>query len=125
MKIRLIQKNTRTTLRSTILFGFVIMFSSCMMMAPMHMSSHSSDSMQFAAGYTDPVCGNEIKNIQNELFYDYNGSRYYFHTEDCMNTFKHLPEQYMKHNTVNHHQNYWMWVAGGIAMAAMMVLMVL
>jgi len=125
MKIRLLKKNTRTILRLTILLGFVNLFSSCMMMAPMHMSSHNADSMQSAAAYTDPVCGNEIKNVQNELYYDYNGTRYHFHSEDCMNTFKHAPEQYLNPNTPNHHQNSWMWVAGGIAMGTMMVLMFL
>ncbi len=125
MNIRLNQKNGITILRLFILFGLVNLFSSCMMMAPMHMASHNADTVQTTAIYTDPVCGNEIKNVQNELFYDYNGTRYYFHSEDCMNTFKHAPEQYMKHNTVNHHQNNWMWVAGGIAMGAMMLLMFL
>jgi len=113
----------RTILRFIILFGFVNLFSSCMMMAPMHMTSHNTDSAQTVTFYTDPVCGNELKNVQNDLYYDYNGTRYYFHSEDCMNTFKHDPEQYMKPDSVHHHQNNWMWIAGGVAMGAMMVLM--
>lgn len=125
MNIRLNQKNGITILRLFILFGLVNLFSSCMLMAPMHMTRHNVDTVKTTAVYTDPVCGNEIKNVQNELFYDYNGTRYYFHSEDCMNTFKHAPEQYMKPDSVNHHQNNWMWVAGGIAMGAMMVLMFL
>lgn len=122
MNIQLNQKKGRTIFRFIILFGFVNLFSSCMMMAPMHMSSHSADSIQSAAIYTDPVCGNEIKNVQNEFFYDYNGTRYYFHSEDCMNTFKRAPEQYMNPDSVHHHQNNWMWIAGGVAMGVMMVL---
>ena len=123
MNIQLNQKKGRTIFWFIILFGFVNLFSSCMMMAPMHMASHNADTVQTTAIYTDPVCGNEIKNVQNEFFYDYNGTRYYFHSEDCMNTFKHAPEQYVKSDSVNHHQNNWIWVAGEVAMGAMMVLM--
>lgn len=122
MNIRLNQKKGRTILRFIILFGFVNLFSSCMMMAPMHMTSQNTDFVQTVAFYTDPVCGNELKNVQNDLFYDYNGIRYYFHSEDCMNTFKLAPEQYMKPDSFHHHQNNWMCIAGGVAMGAMMVL---
>lgn len=120
MKIKLNHKKRRAILLSFILIGFVNLFSSCMMMAPMHMTRHNTNSVQTTEVYTDPVCGNEVKNVQNELFYDYNGTRYYFHSEDCMNTFKHSPEQYKNHDSIQH-QNNFMWVVDGIAMGAMMI----
>jgi YHS domain-containing protein len=125
MIYRFIQKNIKTEIRALVLFGFVVFFSSCMMMAPMHSASHSSVSERTGVVYTDPVCGNVVENVQNELYYDYSETRYYFHSEDCMNTFKHAPDQYMKPYSENQHHNNWMWIAGGIAMGAMMVLMFL
>jgi YHS domain-containing protein len=91
-----------------------------MMMAPMHLTRHHSDSTKTTVLYTDPVCRAEIKNDQQELFYDYKGARYHFHSQDCMNTFKSTPEHYATHNSMHHTQNNWMWIAGGIAMGAMM-----
>ena len=74
MNIRLNQKNGITILRLFILFGLVNLFSSCMMMAPMHMTRHNVDRVKTSVVYIDPVCGNEIKNVQNELYYDYDGN---------------------------------------------------
>lgn len=75
MKIRLNNKKRRAILLSFILFGFLNLFTCCMMIAPMHMNGRNPNSVKSTATYTDPVCGNEIKNVQNELFYDYKGNR--------------------------------------------------
>lgn len=126
MKIRLNHKKRRAILLSFILFGFVTLFSSCMMMAPMHMTRHNTNPVYTTVVHIDPVCGHQINNIQNELFYDYNGNRYYFHSENCMNAFKHSPKNHLNNNSMNHHHHHHhnrMWLPGGIFMGAMMIFM--
>ncbi len=47
--------------------------------------------------HIDPVCGMVVKE-EKGLFYDFNGKRYFFCSEVCLEKFKKEPEKYLDSN---------------------------
>lgn len=130
MKSRLTILNYRTILRVLFFAGSILLFPSCMMMTPVHHMQHNEhhEGEISVLAYIDPVCGQQIEYISNKLTYEYRGVSYYFHSGECMDSFKHSPGKYLRHNPDNYiesHNNYWLWRMGGVAMGTMMVFMFL
>ncbi|MCR4374741.1 MAG: YHS domain-containing protein [Acidobacteria bacterium] len=46
------------------------------------------------ATHIDPVCGIQLEGHDAAGLSEYQGTTYYFHTEDCLRTFNQHPEQY-------------------------------
>jgi YHS domain-containing protein len=117
--------------KALLMLGIAILFSSCMMMGPGHMAGghQMTPNHTRSQGYFDPVCGNQIEIVQDEITWQYEGKVYYFHSSDCMEEFKKTPEKYIHHNHNNHqgekYRNIFLWGIGGLAMGAMMILMLL
>lgn len=107
--------------------GAVFLFSSCMMMGPGYMAgSHQvTTDPDHSQGYYDPVCGNHIDTIQDELSWQYRGNVYYFHSEECMNNFKDNPESYLTIGTAPAFGNLFLWGMGGVIMTTMMIFMII
>ena len=109
------------------LLPVVMLFSSCMVMAPGHLTRATT---QIEIGndepdvYIDPVCGKEIVNTSTGFAYRYNDQIYYFHTENCKNRFVKVPDKYIHHHDYikSNHSGGWLEM-GGIAMGAMMLVM--
>ena len=123
-------KSVRTIMVLFFFTGTILFISSCMMMAPMHHMDYDEHHHEgtHEQVYTDPVCGHSIDQISGELTYEYRGIPYYFHSNECMESFKQSPRKYLQHNPSNdygHQNQYWLWGMGGVAMGAMMVFMFL
>jgi YHS domain-containing protein len=104
--------------------------SSCMTMGIGHLSTNQNRNQNHPneINYVDPVCGNLMEQVSEDLAYQYEGSTYYFHTSDCLNEFKQAPEKYITANRYqeNHRNNNgMMWGLGAAAMIGMMFLMIL
>ncbi|WP_010526150.1 YHS domain-containing protein [Thermophagus xiamenensis] len=101
-----------------------LLTSSCMTMGLGHVNTNQQVSGRVR--YTDPVCGNSIRQASENISYKYDDSVYYFHTQDCLDEFKQAPEKYIANSNMNHHNNNAMiWGLGGAAMVGMMWLMFL
>lgn len=101
-----------------------------MMMAPAHLSnSHHDTNMENRAQVkTDLVCGRSLNAEKESYSYLYNGTIYYFHSNECMSKFKEAPEGYINQplaDHAKHSHNGLMWGMGGVVMAVMMVVMIL
>lgn len=107
---------------------FVILLSllqSCMMMGPAHMKSDSFDSnyREDNISIYDPVCGRKIDISTDQLSWEYDEKTYYFHSTECLEVFKITPDEYLYQQHHNHRHGGFLWSMGGIAMGAMMILM--
>lgn len=104
-------------------------FSSCMVMMPGHLtqSGHSGFGKRDAVVHVDPVCGEKIDEHSGEISYLYNGQVYYFHSSACKDNFVESPEKYLHsdHHSHNHQNSNLLFGMGGIAMSAMMLIMLL
>lgn len=79
--------------------------------------------------YIDPVCG-IVVNEQSAIFYSYQGTFYYFDTEECLAVFKKNPNKFLDQppgiregNTT--HMGWWLPVTGGIMVVGMTLAMIL
>lgn len=114
--------------KTIFIIGTTLFFSSCMMMNPGHMAGNHqmATGHDHSQGYYDPVCGNYIDTVQNELSWQYRGTIYYFHSTVCMDNFKDRPKRYISNNTVPASGNVLLWgIGGGAVMTALMLLMIL
>lgn len=104
-----------------------LLTSSCMTMGLGHLNTNQPQNQRLSneTSNVDPVCGNSITRVSEDLSYKYDGSVYHFHTRDCLNEFKQAPEKYIAHNDMNyHHNNYGiMWGLGAVTVAGMVWLM--
>ena len=48
----------------------------------------------FFQGVTDPVCKMKVDKNKTKYSSEYKGQKYYFCSENCMNSFKEAPEKY-------------------------------
>ena len=108
----------------------VLLLSSCMVMAPGHLTQSVSQTNlenDETTVYIDPVCGDEIVNDPTEFSYRYNDQIYYFHTVNCKNRFVKAPAKYIysDHPIKSHHTNNALFGMGGIAMGVMMLIMLI
>ncbi|MGK7396995.1 MAG: YHS domain-containing protein [Candidatus Cyclobacteriaceae bacterium M3_2C_046] len=123
-------KKGRNSMLMIVSFLAITFFmSSCMTMGLGHLSptpdqykNHPNE-----ISYVDPVCGNSMEQVSEDLSYEYGGTTYYFHSLDCLNEFKQAPENYIANNNINNHRNNYgmMWGLGAAAMIGMMLLMIL
>ncbi|MDO9614857.1 MAG: YHS domain-containing protein, partial [Bacteroidota bacterium] len=63
---------------------------------------------------------------ENSLTYEYQGNAYYFDSEQCLSVFKSNPDHFVqKHHkdTPNKTLTTVGWIGGGVAMTALMILM--
>ena len=63
---------------------------------------------------------------ENSLSYEYQGNIYYFDTEQCLSVFKSNPDHFVhKQNKGNPNKTLTTvgWIGGGVAMTALMILM--
>lgn len=114
---------------SIVILVFVIgfSFSSCMMMMPGHMSGsmregHNHD---HSAVKVDPVCGKDVDNSSSFTF-EYQGNKYYFESEQCLSVFKSNPDHFVQKQhkeTPKKTLTTIGWIGGGVAMTALMILM--
>lgn len=104
-----------------------VSFSSCMMMMPGHMS----DSMQNGHHHDrsmakiDQVCGKQVGD-ESTFTYEYQGNWYYFDTEQCLSVFKSNPDHFVQKQHKNTPKKTIAtigWIGGGVAMTALMILM--
>ncbi|MDO8927872.1 MAG: YHS domain-containing protein [Bacteroidota bacterium] len=104
-----------------------VSFSSCMMMMPGHMSGSMQNGHHHDSSITniDQVCGKQVM-AENSLTYEYQGNAYYFDSEQCLSVFKSNPDHFVqKHHkdTPNKTLTTVGWIGGGVAMTALMILM--
>jgi len=114
---------------SIVILVFVIgtLFSSCMMMMPGHMSAsmHEDHNSNSSDTKIDPVCGKQVGE-KDSLTYEYQKNTYYFDTEQCLSVFKSNPDHFVQlqhKKTPKKTLTTIGWVGGGVAMTALMILM--
>jgi len=114
---------------SIVILVFVIgtLFSSCMMMMPGHMSGsmHENHNHDGSMAKIDPVCGKQVMD-ENPLTYEYQENWYYFDSGQCLSVFKGNPDHFVhkQHkDTPNKTLTTAGWIGGGVAMTALMILM--
>ena len=112
----------------TILMAIMgLLFFSCMMMMPGHMSGpmqegHNHDQ---SVAKIDPVCGKQVGD-GNSFTYEYQGNIYYFDSEQCLSVFKTNPDHFMQKTDKFSHKKTWSaigWIGGAVVMTSMVVLM--
>jgi len=109
------------------LFSFSL--SSCMMMMPGHMSDsmHDSHNNGSSDAKIDKVCGKTV-GPESSFTYEYEGTTYYFDTEQCLTVFKNNPDHFLQKSADDSHKKNMkttMWIGGAIVMTAMMVVMMI
>ena len=114
----------------SILIGISIALSSCAAFQPVDIGPFvSKENTDISTEIIDPVCGQTIDSLQEELMWQYEGKSYYFYSSECLELFKKTPENYieisprMHHNTANN--NVVTWGLWGAAAGAMMLIMLL
>lgn len=110
-----------------LLFATVVSLSSCMMMMPGHMSGSMPENNNHITSDVkiDKVCGKEVGN-ESSYTYEYQGSVYYFDTEQCLSVFKDNPEHFIQKADNQRHKKSWAsvgWIGGAVVMTSMMLLM--
>jgi len=101
--------------------------SSCMMMMPGHMSGSMPESNNHITSDVkiDKVCGKQVGK-ESPYTYEYQGTVYYFDTEQCLSVFKSNPEHFIKKADKDGHKKSWAtvgWIGGAVVMTSMMLLM--
>lgn len=104
-----------------------VSISSCMMMMPGHMSGSMTESNNHITSDVkiDKVCGKEVGK-ESSYIYEYQGTVYYFDTEQCMSVFKSNPEHFIQKADKDSHKKSWTrvgWIGGAVVMTSMMLLM--
>jgi YHS domain-containing protein len=114
----------------SILIGISIALSSCAAFQPVDIGPFvSNENPDISTEIIDPVCGQTIDTLQEELMWQYEGKSYYFYSSECLELFKKAPENYIEisprvhHNTANN--NVVTWGLWGAAAGAMMLIMLL
>lgn len=114
---------------SIVILVFVLgtLFSSCMMMMPGHMSAsmHEDHNSNSSDTKIDPVCGKQVGE-KDSLTYEYQKNTYYFDNEQCLSVFKSNPDHFVQKQhkkTPKKTLNTIGWIGGGVAMTALMILM--
>lgn len=102
--------------------------SSCCMMMPEHMSSSKQDGHKHNGSEVliDPVCGNQVGK-ESSFNFDYQGTIYYFDTEQCLTVFKSNPDHFLQKSSNDGHHKTWKkvgMIGGAVVMSAMMVFMI-
>ena len=93
-------------------------------------SCSSSQHIALAAGqHMDPTCG-IVVNEHTAISYSYQGSIYYFDTEECLSVFKKNPNKFIKDSRGNwnvnaSHMGWWLPATGGIMVVGMTLAMIL
>jgi YHS domain-containing protein len=124
-------KNLKTTkmrnLGLKILFvpGIAILLFSYMIMGPGRFVKNRTEvEYHTGADFVDPVCGDTIKHVSEELTYKYSGNAYYFDSRNCKNRFQSSPQKYLVSRNEHHlSSNAVFYGLGGITMGAMIILM--
>jgi len=98
------------------------------MMMPEHMSSskHEGHNLSGSEELIDPVCGNQVSKDSSFTF-DYQGTIYYFDTEQCLAVFKSNPDHFLQKSSKENHHKTWKkvgMIGGAVVMSAMMVFMI-
>lgn len=123
------KKGRNSGLKIVSFLAITFFMSSCMTMGIGHLYSTPNQYQNHPneISYVDPVCGNSMEQVSEDLSYEYGGTTYYFHSSDCLNEFKQAPENYIANNNINNHRNNYgmMWGLGAAAMVGMMLLMIL
>jgi len=73
----------------------------------------------------DKVCGKQVGE-ESSYTYEYEGTVYYFDTEQCLSVFKSNPEHFIQKTDNDGHKKLWTtvgWIGGAVVMSAMMLLM--
>lgn len=110
-----------------LVFAIGTLFSSCMMMMPGHMSGsmHEDHNSNSSGTKIDLVCGKQVGE-KDSLAYEYQKNTYYFDTEQCLSVFKSNPDHFVQKQhkkTPRTTLNTIGWIGGGVAMTALMILM--
>lgn len=104
---------------------------SCMMMhnmsMPMEDNIEKMDDSQMHALGIDPVCGMQT-DTSAALVFNYEGNTYYFDSEECLKVFQKNPRKFSKKNMTggkkqSKNRSNRTLIIGGVAMAAMMAVM--
>ena len=109
-----------------LLIATCISLSSCMMMMPGHMSGSMPENNHITSDVkTDKVCGKQVGE-ESSYTYEYQGTVYYFDTEQCLSVFKSNPEHFMQKADKDSPKKSWTrvgWIGGAVVMTSMMLLM--
>ena len=74
--------NISKTINAVVIASVLFLFSSCMMLSPIHSTGTHASSEHFSNEAVDPVCGRSVKLDQSELSYQYLNKNYYFDSEE-------------------------------------------
>jgi len=103
--------------------------SSCMMLphSNHHDGSYNGSHMDMNPENIDIVCGERIDDRSELLNYQYDGSSYNFHSDECLSEFKHNPDKYIRKENRKNSQfnNTMMWGAGIVVMGVIMAFMLI
>lgn len=94
---------------------------------PGHMSAsmHEDHNSNSSDTKIDPVCGKQVGE-KDSLTYMYQKNTYYFDNEQCLSVFKNNPDHFVQKQhkkTPKKTLNTIGWIGGGVAMTALMILM--
>ena len=95
---------------------------------PMNDMNNMDNSQSDAMDLIDPVCGMQV-DVDNTFTLSYEGTAYYFDSEECLKVFQKNPEKFLKKDMKtgkekSKKQMNGAVMMGGAAMVAMMVVMI-
>ena len=114
-----------------ILFGISIALNSCKAFQPIPNTGSFmfTDNLNGSTEIIDPVCGQTIESLQDELMWRFEGKNYYFYSSECLELFKEAPKNYIERSPKEHHRtannNGITWGFWEVAAGAMMLIMLL